>query len=179
MAGELSRRLITFARGGDPVRRIMQASDVVVSTINYLLKGTKVSLVVDFPNNLYPVAIDEGQIKQVVSNLTANAIEAMPHGGTFTVRGENLHVSAEDNVPMREGYYLKISISDTGAGIPAENIVKIFDPYYSTKDTYSQKGLGLGLAVCYSVITKHEGLITVESEVAKGTTFNIYLPAAS
>jgi PAS domain S-box-containing protein len=178
MAGELSHRLITFARGGDPVRRIMPVSDVVLRTINYLLKGTNVNLVIDFPTNLYPAAIDEAQIKQVISNLTANAIEAMPKGGTFTVRGENLHVSAQDNVPMREGHYLKISISDTGAGIPAENVVKIFDPYYSTKDTYSQKGLGLGLAVCYSIITKHEGLITVDSEVGKGTTFTIYLPAA-
>jgi signal transduction histidine kinase len=151
---------------------------VVLRTINYLLKGTNVNLVIDFPTNLYPAAIDEAQIKQVISNLTANAIEAMPKGGTFTVRGENLHVSAQDNVPMREGHYLKISISDTGAGIPAENVVKIFDPYYSTKDTYSQKGLGLGLAVCYSIITKHEGLITVDSEVGKGTTFTIYLPAA-
>jgi signal transduction histidine kinase len=72
---------------------------------------------------------------------------------------------------------LKIAIRDTGAGIPEENLARIFDPYYSTKDTFSQKGLGLGLAVCYSVIKKHDGLITVESRVGEGTTFHIYLPA--
>jgi signal transduction histidine kinase len=80
---------------------------------------------------------------------------------------------------MREGHYLHLSISDTGAGIPAGNLARIFDPYFSTKSTYSQKGLGLGLAVCYSVIKKHDGLLTVESEVGKGTTYHIYLPVTS
>jgi PAS domain S-box-containing protein len=178
IASELSRRLLMFSSGGDPVKKVMPVSDLVVTTTNNLLKGTNVSIEIDFPNDLYPVAIDEGQIKQVVSNLIANAIETMPNGGTLTVRGENLNISAQDLSPIREGHYLKISISDTGAGIPSENSAKIFDPYYSTKGTYSQKGLGLGLAVCYSVITKHDGLITVDSEVGKGTTFNIYLPAA-
>jgi signal transduction histidine kinase len=79
---------------------------------------------------------------------------------------------------MRAGRYVKISFHDTGIGIPSENLAKIFDPYFSTKDTYNQKGLGLGLAVCYSVIKEHDGLITVESEVGKGTTYYIYLPAA-
>jgi signal transduction histidine kinase len=80
---------------------------------------------------------------------------------------------------MREGHYLHLSISDTGAGIPAENLARIFDPFFSTKNTYSKKGLGLGLAVCYSVIKKHEGLLTVESEVGKGTSYHIYLPVTS
>jgi signal transduction histidine kinase len=79
---------------------------------------------------------------------------------------------------MREGRYVKVSLRDTGVGIPAENLARIFDPYFSTKDTYSRKGLGLGLAVCYSVIKKHDGLITVDSEAGKGTTYDIYLPAA-
>jgi len=179
IASELSQRLLTFASGGAPVRKTMPISDVVVNTTKNLMQGDDISLTIHLPDNLYHVAIDEGQIRQVVTNLINNAKDAMPNGGAITVRGENLDVSARDNVPMKEGRYLKIAISDTGAGIAPENIVKIFDPYYSTKDMHGKKGLGLGLAVCYSVIKKHDGLITVDSEIGKGTTFTIFLPAAA
>jgi PAS domain S-box-containing protein len=178
IASELSQRLITFASGGGPIKKVMPIANVVASTAIHALRGTTIALAVDFPDNLYPVAIDEGQMRQVVNNLIINAREAMPNGGSLVIRGENLNVSAHDNVPMKAGRYLKISISDTGAGIAPENIVRIFDPYYSTKDMYGRKGLGLGLAVCYSVIKKHDGLITVDSEIGKGTTFTIFLPAA-
>ncbi len=178
IASELSRRLITFATGGDPVKKMVSLSDLLVNTISNMLKDSTIKAEFNFPDDLYRVAIDEGQMKQVINNLVINAKEAMPNGGTLTVRGENLSISAQDSSPMREGDYLKISIRDTGAGIPAENLAKIFDPYYSTKDTYSQKGLGLGLAVCYSIIKRHDGLMTVESQVGEGTTFFIYLPAA-
>ncbi len=140
-------------------------------------KDPAINVEFDLPDDLFRVAVDEGQMKQVINNLIINAKEAMPHGGTLTVRGENMHITEQDNIPMREGDYLKISIHDTGDGIPAENLTKIFDPYYSTKDTYSQKGLGLGLAVCYSVIKKHNGILTVESQPGGGTTFYIYLQA--
>jgi signal transduction histidine kinase len=123
--------------------------------------------------------MDEGQMKQVFNNLVMNAKDAMPNGGTFFIRAENVRVSSQDSLPMREGSYVRILFHDTGAGIPEDKLAKIFDPYYSTKDTYSQKGLGLGLAVCYSVVKRHDGLITAESEVGKGTTFIMYLPAAN
>ena len=177
IASELSKRLITFATGGDPLKKIVSLSELLVHTISTLLKDSNIKTQFSFPDDLYRVAIDEGQMKQVIYNLIINAKEAMPNGGTLIVRGENLRISAHDTYPMREGDYLKISIRDTGAGIPAENLAKIFDPYYSTKDTYSQKGLGLGLAVCYSIIKRHDGLMTVESQVGEGTTFSIYLPA--
>jgi signal transduction histidine kinase len=177
IASELSRRLITFATGGDPLKKIVSLSELLVNTISGMLKDSTIKAEFNVPDDLYRVAIDEGQMKQVINNLIINAKEAMPHGGTLTVRGENLRISAHDSYPMREGDYLKISIRDTGAGIPAENLAKIFDPYYSTKDTYYQKGLGLGLAVCYSIIKRHDGLMTVESQVGEGTTFYIYLPA--
>jgi signal transduction histidine kinase len=148
-----------------------------MNTVGSLLKDTAITADFNLPDDLYLVAIDEGQMKQVIYNLIINAKEAMPRGGTLMVRGENLRISAHDSYPMREGDYLKISIRDTGAGIPAENLAKIFDPYYSTKDTYSQKGLGLGLAVCYSIIKRHDGLMTVESQVGEGTIFYMYLPA--
>jgi PAS domain S-box-containing protein len=177
IASELSRSLITFATGGDPLKKIVPLSELLVNTISTLLKDSTIKAEFSFPDDLYRVAIDEGQMKQVIHNLVINAKEAMPNGGTLMIRGENLRISAHDTYPMREGDYLKISIRDTGAGIPAENLAKIFDPYYSTKDTYSQKGLGLGLAVCYSIIKRHDGLMTVESQVGEGTTFSIYLPA--
>jgi signal transduction histidine kinase len=177
IASELSRRLITFATGGDPLKKIVSLSELLVNTISTMLKDSTIRAEFSFPEDPYRVAIDEGQMKQVIHNLVINAKEAMPDGGTLRVRGENLRISAHDTYPMREGDYLKISIRDTGAGIPAENLAKIFDPYYSTKDTYSQKGLGLGLAVCYSIIKRHDGLMTVESQIGEGTTFSIYLPA--
>jgi PAS domain S-box-containing protein len=178
MASELSKRLTTFATGGDPVKSNVQLSALLVDTVSAMLNGSNIVTKFDLPGDLHAVLFDEGQMKQVLNNLAINAKEAMPHGGTLTVRGENIHISAGDSSPIRAGNYVKISFSDTGVGIPSENLAKIFDPYFSTKDTYSQKGLGLGLAVCYSIIKKHDGLITVESEVGKGTSYHIYLPAA-
>ena len=179
MASDLSKRLITFATGGDPVRKTMPVQGLLTDTVNAVLKGSLIQSVYDLAEDLAPVAMDEGQMKQVFNNLVMNARDAMQTVGTLTVRAENVRVSAQDNLPMREGNYVRILFQDTGAGIPAERLAKIFDPYYSTKDTFSQKGLGLGLAVCYSVIKRHDGLITVESEVGKGTTFIIYLPAST
>jgi signal transduction histidine kinase len=178
MAGDLTKRLLTFATGGDPVRTIMPLPPLLRDTVAAALKDTPITAQFDLPDDLPAVAIDEGQIKQVIANLVVNAKEAMSQGGTLAVRGENILVSARDSGPMREGRYVKVSLRDTGVGIPAENLARIFDPYFSTKDTYSRKGLGLGLAVCYSVIKKHDGLITVDSEAGKGTTYDIYLPAA-
>ena len=177
IASELSTRLITFATGGEPLKKSASLSELIKSTVALLMKDSTIKPVLIMPDDLYRVAIDEGQMKQVIINLIINAKEAMPKGGTLTILGENLHFTAQDNFPMREGDYLKISVQDTGAGIPAENMAKIFDPYYSTKDTYSQKGLGLGLAVCYSIIKRHDGLMTVDSQPGEGTTFNIYLSA--
>ncbi len=179
LASELTKRLITFATGGAPIMLPMPITGMLTETIGALLKGSNVTPLFDMPGDLFTVAIDEGQMKQVFRNLVINAIEAMPQGGPLDVRGENLLVTAGDNLPIQEGKYLKISIHDSGIGIPAENLAKVFDPYYSTKHTYSQKGLGLGLAVCYSVIKRHNGLITVESEPGEGTTFHIFLPAVA
>jgi PAS domain S-box-containing protein len=176
MAGELSKRLITFSSGGDPMKTIVPLSGLITDAVTTMLKGSKIDTEFDLPGDLHAVSIDEGQMKQVVNNLAINAREAMPNGGTFIVRGENIRISAQDNSPIRDGSYVKISFRDTGVGIHSENLAKIFDPYFSTKDTYSQRGLGLGLAVCYSIIKKHDGLITAESEVGKGTTVYIYLP---
>ena len=126
------------------------------------------------PDDLWPVEADEGQISQVVGNLTINADQAMAEGGVFRVRCANRVVREEDGLPLLPGRYIHVAFSDTGVGIPKENLAKIFDPYFTDK----AHGNGLGLATTYSVILKHEGYITVESEVGQGTTFHIYLPAS-
>jgi signal transduction histidine kinase len=124
------------------------------------------------------VPIDEDQIRQVFAGLVNNAIEAMPDGGTLGVRGENVSISPRSGLALPEGPYVKVTISDRGVGIAAENLPKIFDPYYSTKETFSQKGLGLSLAVCHSIIRRHGGLILVSSEVGSSTAVTVLLPAA-
>jgi PAS domain S-box-containing protein len=179
IAGQLSQRLLTFASGGYPEKKIAKLSGLIRDAADTILDGSNISFEFIWPDDLYPLAIDEGQMQQVFNNLVTNAREAMSNGGRLTVLGENLQISAQDSMPLREGYYVKISLRDTGAGIPEENLARVFDPYFSTKDTYSQKGLGLGLAVCYSIVKRHDGLITVDSEVGKGTTFTMYLPAGS
>ncbi|MBI3582877.1 MAG: ATP-binding protein [Nitrospinae bacterium] len=116
------------------------------------------------------------QIKQVVKGLVANAVEAMPNGGVIRVKADNIKIGKKDNIQLKEDKYIKVSIEDSGVGIPEENLSKIFDPYFSTKERGSQKGMGLGLSICYSIINRHEGLITVDSKVGVGTTFHFYLP---
>jgi PAS domain S-box-containing protein len=178
VAAALSRRLLIFATGGDPIKKIMPLTELIRGTVYTLLKNSDIAIQFLMQDGLYPAAIDEGQLKQIIQNLIANAKEAMPNGGTLVVQGENLDISAQDKLPLQSGKYLRISIRDTGTGIASDNLAKVFDPYYSTKDTYSQKGLGLGLAVCYSIMKKHDGLITVESDIGKGTAFHLFFPAA-
>jgi len=177
IAGALSRKLLTFATGGDPIKKIIPLSGLLRGTIATSLKDSNIALQFQLPEDLYRAAVDEGQIIQVINNLVINAKEAMPYGGTLTVSGENLNVSEQDSLPIKAGKYVRISIRDIGAGIPAENLAKVFDPYYSTKDTYSKKGLGLGLAVCYAIMKRHDGLITIESDISKGTVFHLFFPA--
>ncbi len=122
---------------------------------------------------LWPVEIDEGQISQVIHNLVLNAQQAMPEGGTLKIRAENTTTDQAKGLPLKEGSYIQITVQDLGVGIPKENLPKIFDPYFTTK----QKGSGLGLSTSYSIIRKHDGHMTVDSEPGKGSTFSIYLPA--
>jgi CheY-like chemotaxis protein len=122
--------------------------------------------------------MDDVLIRQVIHNLLINAREAMHDVGIITIRAENVNISAGNGMPLKEGSYVKWSIRDHGAGISKENLPKIFDPYFTTKPTGSARGMGLGLAVCYSIIKKHDGFITVESEPGMGSTFIVYLPAS-
>ena len=178
---ELANQLITFSEGGAPVKKVSSIGNLVKETTNLILSDTNVKSEFIFPDDLRFVEFDEGQMKQAVKNLTVNAVESMPDGGAIVVKAENFNISSEikeKSLPLSEGKYVKISIRDHGVGIFEEHLSEIFDPYFSTKERGIEKGMGLGLATTYSIINRHAGHITVESEVGVGTTFTIYLPAA-
>jgi PAS domain S-box-containing protein len=174
-AQSLTQQLLTFSRGGAPVKKIIAVGPVVREAVEFSLRGSGVTCAIELPPDLRPIMADAGQIAQVINNLVINADQAMPTGGAITVRAEN-DDSAHQEVPaLKPGKYIRLSVRDSGIGIPREHINRIFDPYYTTK----QKGSGLGLAVTYSIIRKHDGHITVESAPGAGTTFTVYLPACA
>jgi PAS domain S-box-containing protein len=177
-AKELAHRLMTFAKGGEPVRKIGSISKLLRDSVDLPLSGSNVVCEFSLSDNLWPVEMDDVQIRQVIHNLLINAREAVHDAGIIKIEAENAHVSAGDALPLKEGDYVKWSIRDHGVGISKENLQKIFDPYFTTKPTGSARGMGLGLAICYSIIKKHDGFITVESEPGMGSTFIVYLPAS-
>ena len=173
-AQNLSRQLLTFSRGGAPIKEVVSVKRLITESASFACRGSQVNYESSLPDNLWAVEADPGQISQVFQNLVINAIQAMPTGGMIKIRGENLEVEAGNELPIDAGRYVKISIQDEGIGISAEHLSRIFDPYFTTK----QKGSGLGLATSYSIIKNHHGHISVESELGIGTTFNVYLPAS-
>ena len=172
-AQALSQQLLTFAKGGAPVKKLFSVAELLTESTAFTCVGSPVKCETTFPENLWSIEADPGQIGQVFQNLTINAIQAMPTGGTIKVWAENLTLGTESDLPLSAGRYIKISVRDQGMGIPAEHLPRIFDPYFTTK----QKGSGLGLASAYAIIKKHHGHIAVESKPGVGTTFHIYLPA--
>ena len=177
-ARDLAQQLLTFARGGVPIKKTASLTRLVQDTVSFCLRGSQSRGECDLENNLWPAEIDPGQISQVIANLVVNAEQAMPTGGTLHVTCENFRQGSgkKATVPdLPAGEFVKIAINDEGVGIPEQNLERIFDPYFTTKP----KGNGLGLATAYSIVKHHKGLITVESEVNKGSTFTIYLPAAA
>jgi len=178
-AKELSSRLITFSKGGLPIKNIISMPDLIREAISELLNGTNILCECNFQDDLYSAKIDKMQIKQVIRNVIINAKEAMSNGGNLEINANNITITKKDNLPLKEGSYIKLSIEDNGKGIEGENLAKIFDPYFTTKAMGSEKGSGLGLSICHSIIKKHDGLITVDSKAGEGTTVKIYLPAAA
>ncbi|MBT4501976.1 MAG: PAS domain S-box protein [Gemmatimonadetes bacterium] len=171
---ELTRQLMTFARGGAPVKETASIEALLKETASISLRGSNTRPEYHFPADLLPVHIDRGQVGQVIQNLVLNADQAMPQGGILTIAAENREVANGDSLPLTPGSYVKISVEDRGVGIPENVLGNIFDPYFSTK----QSGHGLGLAITHSIVTRHEGHIAVRSETGVGTTFEIYLPAS-
>jgi PAS domain S-box-containing protein len=167
-AKDLAQQLLTFARGGEPVKKIIELAGLLKEAAGFALHGSNVRGEFALADDLWPVEADEGQLSQVIQNLVLNAVQAMPEGGTVTL-------SAENAISPQEGKrFVKISVADTGAGISEHHLQRIFDPYFTTK----QQGSGLGLATCYSIIRKHGGKIRAASTLGKGSTFHISLPAS-
>ena len=176
-ARDLTKQLLTFSKGGSPVKKTMFVTELIKETVIFALRGSNVDHAFAITPDLLPVNVDEGQINQVVSNIVINAVHAMPRGGMVIITAENIEIEPENrlSIPLSPGPYIKISIQDNGTGIAKKNLQSIFDPYFTTKPT----GSGLGLASAHSIIEKHQGFITVQSQVDKGSTFHIYLPASN
>ncbi len=173
-AKELTQQLLTFSKGGAPVKKLAAIGDLIRDTADFGTRGSGVRCEFSLPEELWDAEIDEGQISQVISNLVINAVQAMPRGGTMHITGRNTTVKPGEFQDLKPGNYVNIIVQDTGRGIPQEQIGRIFEPYFSTKEG----GSGLGLATTYSIIKKHEGAIDMESIVETGATFTIFLPAS-
>jgi len=173
-AKDLTQQLLTFAKGGAPIRKPTLLHELIRKACQFALRGSNVQCDYSLAGDSWPVEVDEGQIRQILNNLMINARQAMPEGGKMELHMENAELSANAIPPLPAGKYVKISIKDNGPGIPPEHLSRIFEPYFTTK----KAGTGLGLATVYSIIQKHDGQIKVVSESGKGTTFEIYLPAS-
>ncbi len=173
-ARSLTQQLLTFSKGGKPVKINVDVKDLVQNSANFVLSGSNVRCDFDFAEDMWNVKADRGQLSQVFNNLILNADQAMPLGGLVKIKGENIKIEEGNSLDLKEGKYVKIEIRDEGVGIPKDIISKIFDPFFTTK----QKGSGLGLSTVFSIVKRHEGCITVQSELEKGTSFFVYLPAA-
>lgn len=172
-AVSLSHQLLTFSKGGAPIKKIASVSELLRETAGFALRGSNVGCEFDIDQDLWQCQIDQGQISQVVNNLVINASQSMIHGGTITINARNDSLEEDTCLPLKPGPYVRIAIEDQGSGIPPEHLRRVFEPYFTTK----RKGTGLGLAVSYSIVSKHAGYITVDSRVNRGTTFTVYLPA--
>ncbi|HEX8948030.1 MAG TPA: ATP-binding protein [Dissulfurispiraceae bacterium] len=173
-ATDLTYQLLTFSKGGVPIRKAASVVDIIRELASFTLSGTNVAQAFLVPGEIWNVDVDIGQMSQVFNNLIINAVQAMPGGGKISFILGNAVLSDDEIPPLQKGEYVRISVGDTGAGIPEEHLPRIFDPYFTTKE----QGSGLGLASAYSIIRRHDGHITVESKVGAGTTFTIYLPAS-
>jgi CheY-like chemotaxis protein len=171
----LTKQLLTFSKGGIPIKKISSLAELLKDSASFALRGSNIKCEFTISDDLWAVEIDEGQISQVFNNLVINANQAMPKGGIISMQAENVILDdRQSSLPLPNGEYVKIIIRDKGIGIPRNHIKKIFDPYFTTK----QSGSGLGLTTTYSIISNHGGYIDVESEVGAGTTFYIYLPSS-
>ncbi len=174
-ARDLTQQLLTFSRGGAPIKQTTSIIDLLKDSSGFALRGSKVRCEYFISEELWPIEVDRGQLSQVTHNLIINAEHAMPEGGHITISAQNITLGEGEIPKLKGGRYVKISFEDHGVGIRREDISRVFDPYFTTK----MKGSGLGLATAYSIISNHNGLLTVESELDVGTSFIVYLPAST
>src|SRR6185369_17132997 len=177
-AKELGIRLQAFSQGSAPVRVPIALSSLIEDAAGALFKESHISHTISVADDVLPLEADPRQIRQMFENLLANAKDAMPDGGKVKIDIGNFEVDGKKGPSLGSGLYVCISIQDSGKGIPEENLPKIFDPYFSTKDTFSQRGMGLGLSICHAIMKRHNGQISVESTVGIGTRVTMYLPAS-
>lgn len=175
-ARDLTKELLTFSEGGVPAKQRTHLSVTIREAVELTLRASRIQVSFHMPPDLWPVDCDPAQIGQVVANLTANARDAMPDGGTLAVYAENVTLPGQPADSTKNLKYVRISIKDQGSGISEEHLPKIFDPFFSTKERGAQKGMGLGLATVYSIVNKHGGYISVDSKIGFGTIFHVYLP---
>ena len=174
-ARHLSQQLLTFSRGGAPVKTRLSLRELLANTVDFALSGSNVAAEFEIAPNLWAVEADEGQIVQVVNNLVINAKQAMPAGGVVRVHAANVKIDTRAGLPLTPGRYVEVQITDQGIGIDPETASKVFDPYFTTKQT----GTGLGLTIVYSVIRKHDGHIELRSAPGEGASFRFWLPATT
>jgi two-component system, cell cycle sensor histidine kinase and response regulator CckA len=172
-AGELANQLLTFARGGEPVKKVVSLKHLVNETVSLVLRGSNVKGIIEITDSIHAIEADEGQMMQVFHNIIINATQAMPGGGTLTVTGQNVNLADANSMNLSGGRYVKLSFSDQGCGITDGDLKRIFDPYFTTKSS----GTGLGLASVHSIINRHGGHIGVSSVTGTGTIFTIHLPS--
>jgi PAS domain S-box-containing protein len=180
-AAELTKKFLTFSSGGEPSTKPTAVAELLQDAASLALAGSNVDFECFFPDGLHPVEVDAGQMIQAIGNVIANAREAMPQGGKIRIGAENV-----DSMPEklkvsddRKGKYVKVTIRDQGSGIPLEVLPQVFDPYFTTKNLWNEKGLGLGLTVTYSILKRHGGAIEIASQQGTGTTVSLYLPVST
>ncbi|WP_163340778.1 PAS domain-containing sensor histidine kinase [Desulfopila sp. IMCC35008] len=174
-AGELAHQLLTFAKGGEPIKRIVSPHALIEDSLSIVLSGSSVKAVVNIPDTVHAFEADEGQMSQVFRNVLLNAVQAMPGGGTLTVAARNTTLSEGNRLSLPVGEYVRFTFEDEGFGIPQSIISKVFDPYFTTKPS----GNGLGLASAFSIVTKHGGHIDISSAEAEGTLITVFLPSTA
>lgn len=169
----LTQQLLTFSRGGEPVKENASVRELIRDSADFILSGAITTCRYHFSQDVWPVEVDKGQISQVIQNLIINANQAMPDGGFIDVTVRNTSLEAGDVALLHPGKYITIKIRDYGVGIEKKILGKIFDPYFSTR----REGSGLGLSIAYSITRKHNGAIVVQSTPGEGSEFTVYLPA--
>ncbi|CAN5541040.1 hypothetical protein BH10CHL1_BH10CHL1_18620 [soil metagenome] len=174
-AAEAAQQLLTFAKGGAPIKRTCSAVEIITTATELVTKSANVQYELMLTSDIWSIEVDPGQISQVFTSLLINAEQAMPNGGVIQIQAENIWPDMLIDLPLATGRYLRISIQDHGIGIPPNLLSHIFEPYFTTK----MNADGLGLATAYSIISRHAGHIAVASEPGIGTTFQIYLPAST
>lgn len=173
-AAHLSSQLLTFSKGGAPVKKVAKLGPLLTKASEFALHGSNVRAEVDISPNLWAAEVDAAQIEQVMNAVVLNARDAMPAGGIVEVTARNVHLDNKPGALLPGGRYLKITVADQGSGVPANISTRIFDPYFTTKPTNS----GLGLSISFSIVKKHGGMLQLEQTSSSGAVFAFYLPAA-